>query len=72
MEKPGVRCSAVVRNVFHQGCTWTICERPIPYGEPHGNALVFMSDHAARRVKRYPSNWFELTDDALAQLSSNA
>ena len=70
MEKPGACCSAVVRNVFHQGCTWTICERPIPY--EHRNALVFTSDRAARRVKRYPSNWFELTDDALGQLSANA
>jgi hypothetical protein len=71
MQETAVSSSAVVRNVVHEGCTWTVCERPIPYNR-HRHALVFMSERVARRVKRYPSNWFELPDEALAQLSASA
>jgi len=61
----------IVRSVVSEGCTWTVDERPVPYGHSQ-HALVFMSDRIARRVKHYPANWFELPDEALAALSSRA
>jgi len=60
-----------VRNVLCGGCTWTVFEQRMPYG-PSRRSLVFMSDRVARRVKQYPANWFELSDSALADISSNA
>ena len=60
-----------VRNVVCAGCTWTAFEQRLPYG-PSRRSLVFMSDRVARRVKQYPPNWFELSDSALAEISSNA
>lgn len=35
----------------------------------YGPALVFENDRAARRVRNYPSNWRELSDEQLYALS---
>jgi len=59
----------IARNIVSDGCAWTVYERPVPY-RPSQRALVFMSDRVARRVTRYPANWFDLSDDALAELSN--
>jgi hypothetical protein len=42
----------------------------LPYDDETGGAsLVFASDYAVRRVRRYPPNWLELSDDELLSLS---
>jgi hypothetical protein len=42
----------------------------LPYGDETGGAsLVFASDDAVRRVRRYPPNWSELSEDELLALS---
>ena len=37
---------------------------------PHvGRSLIFDSDRVFRRVRNYPANWRDLTDEQLAELS---
>ena len=66
-----VRCSDVVRMVMCDGRDWVVCERHAPYGD-RPPTLLFMNHRMVRRVRRYPSNWFELPDDALAEVSHSA
>ena len=37
-----------------------------------GNSLIFASDFAVRRVRNYPANWMELSDEELLALSWSA
>ena len=61
----------ITRSLVSDGHAWTVCERPVPYSSAQ-RALLFMSDRVARRVKRYPPNWFDLSDEALAEVSTRA
>jgi hypothetical protein len=56
--------------VTRNGDWWTVYEHPLhwPSGETeHG--LVFESVGAFRRVRRFPTNWIELSDPELEALS---
>lgn len=52
------------------GGAWVVTEMQLPYDADTGGAsLVFASNDAVRRVRRYPPNWPELSDDELLALS---
>jgi hypothetical protein len=52
------------------GGAWVVTEVQIPYDdETDGASLVFASEYAVRRVRRYPPNWLGLSDDELLALS---
>jgi hypothetical protein len=54
-----------------QGVRWVVSERDatgVP-GARGPRCLVFMSEHAVRRVWRYPATWRRLPADALLALS---
>ena len=52
------------------GTMWTVEERERPgFSFRLERTLVFISTSAFRCVRRYPSNWFALTPDALEKLS---
>ena len=59
-KRPGARS-------FNAGSkTWSV------YEELHsrlGRSLIFESERIARRVRNYPGNWRDLTDEQLAELS---
>lgn len=39
------------------------------YDRRRGASLIFSSDNVVRRVRGYPAEWRDLTDDALLALS---
>ena len=47
---------------------WVVYELLMPY-DRRGPTLVFESENIVRRVRRYPENWRELTDEDLFRLS---
>jgi hypothetical protein len=50
---------------------WVIVEiRDAPYDRRGGRSLVFSTDGVMRRVRDFPANWFELSDEELFRLSS--
>jgi hypothetical protein len=52
------------------GTRWQVREMPFSsYDRRHGLSLIFWSEGAVRRVRDYPSNWYELSDHDLALLS---
>lgn len=52
------------------GVTWTVQEvRHWSYDRRASSSLVFTGDDAMRRVRNYPANWIELSDDELIALS---
>jgi hypothetical protein len=52
------------------GQVWHVTEQPFSaYDRRQGRSLIFASDLAVRRVRNYPSDWFILSDQALAALS---
>lgn len=59
------------RSVVHEGRVWAVSEHPVPYKRDRWS-LVFASDRMARRVQQYPANWFELSDEALAELCASS
>jgi hypothetical protein len=64
-EQPALR-------VFHDadGQRWQVFERAFDtFDRRSGASLIFVSEVAMRRVRNYPANWMELSDDALASLS---
>ena len=53
-----------------EGNRWRVRESPFsPYDRRRGRSLIFWSDGAVRRVRDYPDDWHQLTDDELAHLS---
>jgi len=55
-----------------EGQAWSVSEQPFSaYDRRSGWSLIFTSELAVRRVRSYPPNWYELTDEALAELSWN-
>jgi hypothetical protein len=63
------RPNTLTRAMFIDGVLWSIYERPPQnFDRTAGPSLIFESDTMVRRVKRYPSNWRELSGTALAAL----
>jgi hypothetical protein len=55
------------------GTRWHVAERPFAdYDRRRGQSLIFASESAVRRVRDYPANWFDLSDEELSALSWNA
>jgi hypothetical protein len=55
------------------GMTWHVTEQPFSeYDRRRGSSLIFASELAVRRVRNYPSDWFTLSEVALAALSWRA
>ena len=53
-----------------EGSQWRVFEQAFSgYGRRSGMSLIFASDAAVRRVRHYPTNWFDLPDDELLTLS---
>ena len=52
------------------GNRWRVREMAFsPYDRRRGRSLIFWSDGAVRRVRDYPADWHQLSDDELALLS---
>ncbi|MEP7000954.1 MAG: hypothetical protein ABI969_10790 [bacterium] len=55
------------------GSQWLVYEQQFAdYDRRRGMSLIFSSDAAVRRVRDYPANWFDLTDEQLVVLSWKA
>ena len=60
----------VVRKVQAEGELWVVREVDAPILDRRGGQhLVFETTYAMRRVRNYPSNWFQLADEDLYALS---
>lgn len=56
--------------VADDGQIWHVSERPFSeYDRRRGHSLIFTSDLAVRRVRDYPTDWYDLSEQALAELS---
>jgi hypothetical protein len=54
-----------------EGRRWTVFESAATY-DRRITALVFDSTDIMRRVRNYPAGWFDLSDEALLELSTHA
>ena len=55
------------------GGHWLVFEQAFAeYDRRSGMSLIFSSDAAVRRVRDYPTHWFDLDDTQLAALSWKA
>ena len=53
-----------------EGSQWRVFEQGFSgYDRRSGMSLIFASDAAVRRVRHYPTNWFDLPDAELLTLS---
>jgi hypothetical protein len=58
-----------IRSVLDEaGTFWQVCEVEYALDRRSGRSLVFESEGSVRRVRNYPEEWGELTDEALARL----
>ncbi|HEY9226674.1 MAG TPA: hypothetical protein VIP11_08515 [Gemmatimonadaceae bacterium] len=58
------------RSVMGDGAEWRVYELPAGSYDRRGSAsLIFESSDAFRRIRTYPSDWRELSDDELYQVS---
>jgi hypothetical protein len=68
----GVVRDSRVRYLLSDGIAWRVYESRLGQydrrGSPH---LFFECDGAIRRVRDYPTNWFELDDEALMRAGSS-
>ena len=51
-----------------EGTFWQVCEVEFALDRRTGRSLVFESEGSVRRVRHYPENWFDLSDEQLARL----
>ncbi len=51
------------------GVAWTIREHAVDHGAGGAPCLIFECEGVIRRVRNFPPNWRELSDDALHDLS---
>jgi hypothetical protein len=57
------------RTLVIHGEHWTVYERADPMLDRRASSsLIFESDGAVRRVRNYPANWRELSDEELGAL----
>jgi len=55
-----------------EGTRWRVKETSFShYDRRRGRSLIFWSDGAVRRVRSYPADWYELSENELVQLSWN-
>ncbi len=56
------------REIVIDGALWRVYEQDAfhPDASP---CLIFLGPGVARRVRTYPADWFDLSDDALVRLS---
>jgi hypothetical protein len=59
------------RTIHVGGETWRVYESHGSYDRRSRPSLIFESEHAIRRVRDFPANWSELSDEALYALSWN-
>lgn len=62
------------RRIFQDatGRTWEVYEAPQPaFDRRGGTCLVFACEEAIRRVRVFPSHWYELSEQELHELSWN-
>lgn len=53
-----------------EGTRWRVYEQAFgEYDRRRGMSLIFASDAAVRRVRDYPADWHECSDEALLALS---
>lgn len=58
------------RQLSFEGAQWLVYELPpSPYDRRTAASLIFESDAAFRRVRTFPANWRDLSDDELFALS---
>jgi hypothetical protein len=56
--------------VDHEGARWRVYEQPFSdYDRRSGMSLIFASEGAVRRVRNYPPDWINLSDEDLLTLS---
>jgi len=61
------------RNIFVEGVPWLVYELPpMVFDRRNSPSLVFETDGTVRRVRDYPLNWRELSDEELFALSWSA
>jgi hypothetical protein len=58
-----------VRIISTGDTEWRVYEQLSPYDRRRRADLVFESEDVIRRVRNYPLDWMELTDDALLAVS---
>jgi sugar/nucleoside kinase (ribokinase family) len=62
--------SPIRRFIAADGREWRVRESPLPkFDRRSGRCLIFETVDAARRIRDYPANWYELTEDELEELS---
>ena len=56
-----------------EGTRWRVYESPLTgYNSHRGQSLIFASETAVRRVRDFPANWANLSDEDLGMLSWKA
>lgn len=69
----GSTAAPVRRFTDSDGMHWEVAERPFAdYDRRRGVSLIFSSESAVRRVRDYPQDWHQLSDNALIALSWRA
>ncbi|HEX4682432.1 MAG TPA: hypothetical protein VH277_06990 [Gemmatimonadaceae bacterium] len=63
-----VALSRVRRFIGMDGREWRVREVVSAYDRRRANSLIFDTFDAARRVRQYPPDWYNLTDAELAML----
>jgi hypothetical protein len=64
------KAQRAARQLRAGGAVWLVYElRAIPFDRRSGSSLIFESDDTIRRVRNYPENWRELSDEELFALS---
>ena len=51
------------------GQRWVVREVEPPRYDRRGRSLIFLSNEAMRRVREYPANWRECSDEELIAVS---
>lgn len=58
------------REIFIEGMPWLVYELPAaPFDRRSSPSLVFETESTVRRVRSYPGDWRDLSDDDLFALS---
>ena len=65
-----LRAAEKVRLLSADGLRWTVREVPAPpFDRRGGTHLVFDGELVMRRLRSFPANWYDLSDDVLYALS---
>ncbi len=74
VQSPAESSTPPFRNVVDSdGAHWRVYEQVVgDYDRRSGRSLIFNGDFAVRRVRNFPENWNELSDQDLMELSWKA